>query len=220
MDIGANVGSKTELFRSHATRVVAVEPDPEIAKRLRRRFFWRPEVIVKTVAVSDQPGVIEFFKFRGNEAYNTASSVWALAMTSADNHMRIKLAEPEQINVPCTTLAILVGQFRPVSYIKIDAEGLEYEILSTLQRAVPLISLEFNLPHFMVSLQNSIKTLSSLDDAIRFNVSLTEPPLRLEFRHWLSGEELLDRVKKNRWAYIELFARLAATDENGSQVVR
>ena len=61
IDVGANGGSKTEIFRTLAARVIAIEPDPVSAGLLRKRFPWRPSVIVRQCAVADKPGTISFF---------------------------------------------------------------------------------------------------------------------------------------------------------------
>ena len=38
IDVGANSGSKTEIFLDLAPRVIAIEPDPVSARTLRKRF--------------------------------------------------------------------------------------------------------------------------------------------------------------------------------------
>src|SRR5262245_61316317 len=86
VDVGANKGSKTELFRHLASRVVAIEPDPESAETLRRRFRWRPKVIVRQCAITDHSGTVTFYQFEPGSAFNTADRSWAGSMEDGSNH--------------------------------------------------------------------------------------------------------------------------------------
>jgi hypothetical protein len=95
-----------------------------------------------------------------------------------------------------------------VKYIKIDAEGHEYEIISTLDQEIPLISLEFNLPHFEQSLKRTVLKIETVSSRYRFNVAITEPPLKFEFDEWLTGAEALAGIERRGWFYVELYARL------------
>src|SRR5262245_33620344 len=54
IDAGANIGTYTYFLRKYAARVVAYEPNPELAKRLQRAF---PDVAVRNVALSDRMGM-------------------------------------------------------------------------------------------------------------------------------------------------------------------
>ena len=52
------------------------------------------------------------------------------------------------MKVPTRTLADLVEAFGMPALIKIDVEGAEREVLSTLPTPVPLLTFEANLPEF------------------------------------------------------------------------
>lgn len=79
IDVGANNGSKTEIFLRLAERVVSIEPDPTSARLLRTRFKWRP-VIVRECVITDKPGTVSFYQFEPGSAYNTADIDWAGSM--------------------------------------------------------------------------------------------------------------------------------------------
>src|SRR5688500_14566613 len=61
-DVGANVGHKSAIFLRFAERVVAVEPDPDAVRRLRRRFAERPGIAIESSAVADRTGLATFFR--------------------------------------------------------------------------------------------------------------------------------------------------------------
>lgn len=53
LDLGAGTGALTALLASHAGRVVAVERDPSLARRLRRRFERIDNVSVHERDIAD-----------------------------------------------------------------------------------------------------------------------------------------------------------------------
>jgi FkbM family methyltransferase len=209
IDVGANNGSKTEIFLRLAERVVAIEPDPTSAELLRTRFKWRPKVIVREYAITDRAGTVPFYQFQPGSAFNTADPDWASSMMDGSNHMHIKLPKPREILVPACTIGEVEAEFRPVKYLKIDAEGHEEHVLSTLRLPVPLISLEFNFPQMDNALVACVKHIDAIGP-YRFNAAITEPPHRLEFDQWLIGSAFIAAICSAGWRYTELFARMAA----------
>jgi FkbM family methyltransferase len=207
--VGANNGSKTEIFRRLAERVVSIEPDPTSARLLRTRFKWRPEVIVRECAITDRPGVVSFYQFEPGSAFNTADLDWAGSMMDGSNHMHLKLPKPMEIRVQARMISEIEAEFRPIKYLKIDAEGHEQQVLSTLRYPIPLVSLEFNFPQMDDALLNCLKQLEAIG-SYHFNAAITEPPQKLEFDTWLTANGILSAIRSAGWRYTELFARIVA----------
>ncbi len=53
-DIGANLGSRTEIFLKLGARVVAVEPRKYCMRRLEKRYGDNEKVILLKIAISDR----------------------------------------------------------------------------------------------------------------------------------------------------------------------
>jgi FkbM family methyltransferase len=207
IDVGANIGSKTEIFLNLASRVIAIEPDPVSARTLRKRFRWKP-VVVREVAISSEPGTVPFYSFGAGSAFNTVSADWAASMTNGANHMGLRLPEPVSINVKAETLVNIETQFRPVKYLKIDAEGFDDQVLSTLNIPIPVVSIEFNFPQMWDAMLTCIERLEKIDPGYRFNVAITEPPFKLKFDKWATGEQIVLSIRAAGWRYVELYARV------------
>jgi hypothetical protein len=128
-------------------------------------------------------------------------------MTDGSNHMRLRLPQPKEMCVPARTIAEIEAEFGPIKYLKVDAEGHEEKALSTLNRSVPLISLEFNFPQMYGALAGCVRRIETLG-TYRFNAVISEPPVKFEFtRRWLSGMEIIAAITSLGWRYSELFAR-------------
>jgi FkbM family methyltransferase len=211
IDVGANGGDKTEIFRRLAERVISIEPDPTSARVLRTRFKWHPEVIVRECVITDKPGTVPFYQFEPGSAFNTADLDWAGSMMDGSNHMHLKLPKPIEIRVQARTLSEVEAEFRPIKYLKIDAEGHEQRVLSTLRFPVPLVSLEFNFPQMDDALLTCVKQLEAIGP-YRFNAAITEPPQKLEFDSWLTGSGIIAAIRSAGWRYTELFARIFRGD--------
>jgi FkbM family methyltransferase len=206
IDVGANAGAKTEIFRHFAERVVAIEPDITSAETLRRRFKWRYGVTVRQCAITSASGAILFYQFEPGSAFNTADSEWVNSMTDGSNHMRLSLPQPREVRVPAHTIAEIEAEFGPIKYLKVDAEGHEEKVISTLNQSISLISLEFNFPQMYGALAGCVRRIETLG-TYRFNAVISEPPVKFEFTRWLSGMEIIAAIKSLGWRYSELFAR-------------
>jgi FkbM family methyltransferase len=206
IDVGASTGGKSEIFLGLASSVIAVEPDPDAAQLLRRRFAGKP-VEVLELAISDAAATLPFYRFAPASAFNTLSRDWAGAMTSGSNHMGMRLDPPETCDVRTETLANVMRRAGQVKYVKIDAEGFEERVISTLAVAVPLVSLEFNLTMAREQLRRAVAHLGSLGD-YRFNFCVTEPPVRFELPRWIRGDEFVSHIDEAGPLFAEVFARL------------
>jgi hypothetical protein len=75
----------------------------------------------------------------------------------------LRLPEPVSIDVKAETLANIETEFRPVKYLKIDAEGFEDKVLSTLNVRVPVVSMEFNFPQMWDAMLACIERLEKIE---------------------------------------------------------
>ena len=121
--------------------------------------------------------------------------------------MGLSLPQPKEIHVPACTIADIEAEFRPIKYLKVDAEGHEEKVISTLNQPIPLISLEFAFPKMIGVLERCVTRIEMLGN-YRFNAVISEPPVKFEFTPWLSGVEIIAAIKSLGWGYSELLARI------------
>jgi FkbM family methyltransferase len=139
-DVGAHVGDRVAALRALGARVVAVEPQPLMARVLRVLFGWRGVTVVRK-AIAEKPGALVL---RINSRNPTVSSLcpdFVRAAATADGWKDEVWDASETIEA--TTLDELIRQFGRPRFIKIDVEGFELEALSGLSRRVDALSFEF-----------------------------------------------------------------------------
>jgi FkbM family methyltransferase len=116
-DIGANLGNRTETFVALGARVVAVEPQAELAQQLRDRYAGNPNVTVLDCALSDSAGEAEML-ISDAHTLSTLATEWPEKVTSsgrfADNTWN------EKRIVRTRTLASLIEQHGAPAFCKID----------------------------------------------------------------------------------------------------
>jgi FkbM family methyltransferase len=140
-DIGAHVGDRIASFRRLGARVVAVEPQPPLARLLRLMYGHRPGVVIEAVAVGRSAGEIVLRINLDNPTVSTASDAFVQAAHGAPGWETQTWSR--SAGVPMTTLDALIARHgRPV-FIKIDVEGFEAEALAGLSQPVPALSFEF-----------------------------------------------------------------------------
>lgn len=136
IDVGANIGQFTWWMRRYAKGVVAYEPNPSLAARLRGSFG--EDVVVRQAAASSRSG-------SANLAIPIGPSGERAAAASLSN----SFDEQRTIEVPLERIDEL--DLGPIGYIKIDVEGHELDVidgaLGTLQRDLPTLLVEIELRH-------------------------------------------------------------------------
>lgn len=141
MDIGAHVGSRTRAFVSLGSRVVAVEPQPELAVLLRRFFRREDQVTVEDCALGADEGEIDLYGTPGNLTVTTTSADWAARAPGLPGWERVSFAPTGRVRQ--STLDALIERYGRPDFIKIDVEGSEDTVLAGLSKPVPALSYEF-----------------------------------------------------------------------------
>jgi FkbM family methyltransferase len=207
-DVGSNEGDRAVIFADVADRVICVEPSPAAIRILENRFAKSPTISIIAKGVGSQPGSSPFHMFGEIDCYNTFSSKWADSLKdSNDETKRPHKKVIAVVDVPVTTLDSLIEQFGTPSYIKIDVEGFEIEVIKGLSRSVRLISIECNLPEFESETLDCLARLEEIQSKPRFNYCTTEPPINFSSERWVSYSEMAHIVAKGGHSFMEIFSK-------------
>lgn len=202
-DVGANVGHYTLVAASLGARVVAVEPQAELAERLRRRFRGLARVTVVECAVGSGPGRASLHK---------TPDLTEVASLRADVAVRSRFAGDHPFSlsetVDVTTLEALVERHGKPDFCKIDVEGHEGAVLEGLKTPLGALSLEFNR-EYEDDTERCLAALAALG-RYRFNYALGEES-RLAEPEWLDAAQIQASLRRHSEALLwgDLYARLA-----------
>jgi FkbM family methyltransferase len=206
-DIGANEGRLTETFVELGARVIAIEPNPQLAARIRARYAAgrAGRVAVEAVAVGAEAGVATLQLGRDSE-HSTLSADWqdALRDEGADGRWA------GTVDVPVETLDRLIDRHGRPDFVKIDVEGFEPQVLSGLHSPVPALCFEFQCRAIALA-RTSVELVVALG-AYEFNVGRPERTV-LAADGWTGPERALEALESihrhEPKGYGDVYARLA-----------
>ena len=183
-DVGAHIGDKSQQFLNKKLRVIMIEPLPKCVEELKSKFkdYKNIEILQKALG-----------KKKGNTSLMINSKVPTLS-TMSDHWKKGRFSNQiwdTKILVEMTTLDELIKTYGLPSYIKIDVEGYELDVLMGLTQKAGIISFEFTSEF----LDHSINCLNYLQKIgyEEFNFSLGER--RKFFSSWRNQNSLVEILK-------------------------
>ena len=208
-DVGANDGTKTDVFMRLGARVVAVEPDELNVEIMRRRFLMlrlpRKPLNIVPAAVSDSVGKMAMWVDAPGSAQNTLSDKWASILRNDDARFNEKF-EFEATRSHNHDSRTVDAEFGVPYFIKIDVEGFEPKVLKGLRRPVPFLSFEVNLPEFRPEGAECIDLLRDTTVSGLFNFA-SDFGRGLALERWLSASEFSAVFDRCSEPSIEVFWR-------------
>ena len=184
-DIGSHVGDRVSSFRRLGAHVIAIEPQPLAYRALQLIHGRDPEVRLVQAACGAKEGRIALHVNSANPTVSTASAAFTHAAGGADG-WRDQVWD-QVIEVPCLTLDELIARYGKPSFVKIDVEGFEDEVLGGVSEPLAALSFEFT------TIQRDV-AFACLDrlakhGRYRFNIALGESQT-LEFAEPVGHDEI------------------------------
>lgn len=171
IDVGANNGLYTLSLSSRATRVIAFEANPILVKYLRS--VSPANVLIEQFALSNQPGQLTLRIPRVAGVQNPG-----MATVSQSNIFESQFVEAvDNVAVRAMTLDqyVLDNNVAGISFIKIDVEGFEKEVLDgamqTIKSQQPMLLIETELRH-----KADVKAIFNVLDDLGYSAHIVNVP--------------------------------------------
>lgn len=184
-DVGAHVGDRVASFRRLGARVVAVEPQPVLARVLRWLHGRDRGVVLERVAIGAAQGEIALQINRRNPTVSTVSADFIAAAQGAPGWEGQRW--DATVRVPQRRLDDLIDRHGEPAFIKLDIEGHEAAALEGLSRPVAALSFEFTTMQRGPAVA-CLERLGELGE-YRFNAALGESQ-QLALPDWVDAAAL------------------------------
>lgn len=148
VDIGANLGLFSYLMSRYSQKVIAIEPQPKLARYLTQ--VLPKNVSILNLAVSDHDGIAQMLIPKVKGLIGSSAQQDALATIEAANPITNQV-DTDHIDVPIKTLDEILAKYPQIDFIKIDVEGHELAVLNgaknILRKIKPIFMIELYKAH-------------------------------------------------------------------------
>lgn len=189
-DVGANMGNRTKPFLALGAKVIAFEPQRHCADFLARELKGRDDFVLVRKALGSAPGHAEML-ISNAHTLSTLSRDWVDATQESGRFEGYEWQQTQQVEI--TTLDAAIAEYGKPSFIKIDVEGFEYEVLSGLSQPVAALSIEFAAEFIDRTLQ-CIGHVQSLARETLFQFAEGED-MAFSFDDWVDADTLVAHLR-------------------------
>ena len=204
-DVGANLGNRAKVFSKLGAVVVAVEPQVACSNFLHYAFRDTANFHLVRKALGASAGYAEMLISKAH-TISSLSSEWVRTVKESGRFANYQWNRKETVVID--TLDNLIVQFGRPTFIKIDVEGFEDQVVSGLSTPVRALSMEFT-PEYMQSTLSCIEHLCRIGD-YEFQISLGET-MEFLLPEWVGAEVIGKRLSEVSFStFGDLYARLNA----------
>jgi FkbM family methyltransferase len=140
-DVGANMGNRIMPLLQIGARIVAIEPQEQCYRYLKRKFGKKIVLVKKGLGEANG---IKHFHISEDSTLSSFSDHWINSVTGTGRFKGKKWVKT--VDVAITTADELIAVYGKPAFIKIDVEGYELEVLKGLTQPVDMLSFEYTVP--------------------------------------------------------------------------
>lgn len=195
-DVGAFIGSKTELYLVQKAKVICIEPQPYCCEILQKKFSDNPQVIIEQVGLAQAPGTLTFFISSNSPSVSTFSPEWR----EKSRHAKDGIRWDKAVTIKVDTLDHLIEKYGKPYFCKIDVENFEYEVLKGLSQPITYLSFEFHIE----TLHHAQRCLEYLETIgyQKFNFAAGEHP-QFILGQWVDKKTLVQEITRYKVIYFQ-----------------
>ena len=188
-DVGANFGNRIDPIIDDGISIVAIEPQPKCIKKLKRKFGNRITLITKGVGAKKD--VMTMFLAKAH-TISTFSKDFIKDTQESGRFSKYKWEK--EIEVEVETLDNIISEYGKPTFMKIDVEGFEAEVLAGLSQPIQSLSFEYLASAEPVT-QRCLEQIESLR-AYEYNVTIGERRA-LELAQWRDANGIRQWLAEN-----------------------
>jgi FkbM family methyltransferase len=195
-DVGANHGNRISPIvnkldrRGEKVKIVAVEPQAECVKILKMKFGNKITIIPKGLGERDGE---QTMLISNADVLSSFATEWIEATKQSGRFAGTEWYEKR--NIQMTTLDKLIEEFGAPSFIKIDVEGYELEVLKGLTQPVKMLSFEYATPENTDQCVACIERISNISGgSVLCNYSIGES-MKWALSEWLPPDKMVALVR-------------------------